>query len=60
MFVHNYRTAAVRVKGHVGEEEMGREEGKPQAEPGPERLGAETSAFFSHGAFGSNSRYYLQ
>lgn len=32
MFVHNYRTAAVWVQGHVGKKEMGREEGKPQVE----------------------------
>ena len=60
MFVHNYRTAAVWVQGHVGKKEMGREEGKPQVETRVRERGTETIAVFSDGTFGSNSRHYLK
>lgn len=47
MFVHNYRTAAVWVKGHVGKKEVGRKEGRAQVEnPGERDRRTETVAVF--------------
>lgn len=63
MFVHNYGTEAVWVKGHVGKKEMGREEEKKKTagrNPDEKERGTETMAIFSPGTFDSKSRYYLQ
>lgn len=46
MFVHNYRTLAVWVKGHVREKDMGRRKGNLQAETQMRDTGTETIAIF--------------
>lgn len=44
MFVHNYRTAAAWVKGHVGKKEMGRGKGNRQRETQKRETGTEATA----------------